>query len=37
MDMQYFSDKQPEYYNFDKKTKEMTEAEILAYFSSEVE
>ncbi len=37
MDMQYFSDKQPEYYNFDKKTKEMSEAEILAYFSSEVE
>jgi hypothetical protein len=33
MDMQYFSDQRPGYYCFSNKTKEMTKAEIMAYFS----
>jgi hypothetical protein len=33
MDMQYFSDSRPEYYCFSNKTKEMTKAEIIAYFA----
>ena len=37
MDMQYFSDQKPDYYGFTNKTKEMTEAEIQAYFSSQLE
>lgn len=36
MDMQYFSDKRPSYYCFSNKTKEMTTAEIMAYFATEV-
>ena len=36
MTMQYFSDQRPDYYCFSNQTKEMTEAEIKAYFSSEV-
>jgi hypothetical protein len=36
MDMQYFSDKRPDYYQFTNTSKEMTEAEILAYFGEEV-
>jgi hypothetical protein len=36
MSMQYFSDLKPDYYCFSNKTREMTEAEILAYFASEV-
>lgn len=36
MDMQYFSDLKPDYYGFTNKTKEMTEAEIQAYFSSQL-
>ena len=34
MSMQYFSDKRPDYYCFSNETKEMTEAEIQAYFAS---
>ena len=34
MSMQYFSDKRPDYYCFSNQTKEMTAAEIAAYFSS---
>ncbi len=37
MDMQYFSDLRPDYYCFSNNTKEMTEAEIQAYFASELE
>ncbi|PVZ69674.1 GFA family protein [Pelagibaculum spongiae] len=36
MSMQYFSDQRPDYYCFSNKTKQMTTAEIMAYFSSEV-
>ncbi|ELR63097.1 hypothetical protein C942_04111 [Photobacterium marinum] len=36
MSMQYFSDLRPEYYCFSNNTPEMTEAEIQAYFASEV-
>lgn len=32
MDMQYFSDMRPGYYCFSNETKEMTTAEIMAYF-----
>ena len=35
MNMQYFSDKKPDYYCFSNKTKEMTEADIQAYFASQ--
>jgi hypothetical protein len=34
MDMQYFSDQRPDYYCFSNKTKEMTKAEIMAYFAN---
>ena len=34
MNMQYFSDKRPDYYCFSNETKEMTEADIQAYFAS---
>ncbi|OUR63083.1 aldehyde-activating protein [Colwellia sp. 39_35_sub15_T18] len=34
MDMQYFSDQRPDYYCFSNQTKEMTAAEIQAYFST---
>lgn len=36
MTMQYFSDQRPDYYCFSNKTQEMTEAEIKAYFASQV-
>lgn len=36
MDMQYFSDRRPDYYCFSNETKEMTEAEIMAYFSKNI-
>ena len=36
MTMQYFSDQRPDYYCFSNQTEEMTEAEIKAYFGSEV-
>jgi hypothetical protein len=36
MDMQYFSDLRPSYYCFSNATKEMTTAEIMAYFTSEI-
>ncbi len=36
MNMQYFSDQRPEYYCFSNQTAEMTEAEIKAYFASQV-
>ena len=36
MNMQYFSDKRPDYYCFSNTTKEMTEADIQAYFASQV-
>jgi hypothetical protein len=36
MTMQYFSDQRPGYYCFSNQTQEMTEAEIKAYFASEV-
>ena len=36
MTMQYFSDQRPDYYCFSNQTQEMTEAEIKAYFASEV-
>ncbi|MFT5707513.1 MAG: hypothetical protein ACI9ES_001808 [Oceanospirillaceae bacterium] len=36
MNMQYFSDKKPDYYCFSNDTKEMTEAEIMAYFADQV-
>ena len=36
MDMQYFSDQRPGYYCFSNTTKEMTRAEIMAYFASEI-
>ncbi|MBV1908317.1 MAG: GFA family protein [Kangiellaceae bacterium] len=35
MSMQYFSDKRPDYYCFSNETKQMTEAEIFAYFASQ--
>jgi hypothetical protein len=34
MDMQFFSDRRPDYYCFSNETKEMTEAEIMAQFAS---
>ena len=33
MDMQYFSDQRPNYYCFSNQTKELTKAEIIAYFA----
>ncbi len=36
MNIQYFSDKRPGYYCFSNTTKEMTEADIQAYFASQV-
>lgn len=36
MDIQYFSDKRPECYNFTNETKEMTEEEIMKYFASSI-
>ncbi|ANG65379.1 aldehyde-activating protein [Marinobacterium aestuarii] len=36
MDMQYFSDMRPGYYCFSNKTKEMTTAEIMAYFADKM-
>lgn len=33
MDMQYFSDMRPSYYCFANDTKEMTTAEVMAYFT----
>jgi hypothetical protein len=35
MDMQYFSDKRPQHYCFSNETNEMTESEIMTYFSSQ--
>jgi len=36
MDMQYFSDQRPNYYCLANKTKEMTRAEIMEFFSPQV-
>lgn len=36
MDMQYFTDKKPEYYCFANQTKELTEAQIMAYIADQV-
>ena len=36
MDMQYFSDQRPGYYCFSNNTKEMTRAEIMAFFASKM-
>jgi hypothetical protein len=36
MSMQYFSDQRPSYYCFSNETKEMTKAEIMSYFASEI-
>jgi len=36
MDMQYFSDKRPDYYCFSNKSKEMTSEQIYAYFADQV-
>ena len=36
MNMQYFSDRKPDYYCFSNETKAMTKAEIMAYFASDV-
>lgn len=36
MSMQYFSDQRPSYYCFTKQTKEMTRAEIMAYFADKM-
>ncbi|WED27288.1 GFA family protein [Vibrio sp. DW001] len=36
MSMQYFSDQRPDYYCFSNETKELTKAEIEAYFASSV-
>lgn len=36
MSMQYFSDKRPASYCFSNETAEMTEAEVMAYFSAQV-
>lgn len=36
MDLQYFSDARPSYYCFSNETKEMTKAEIMAYFASKM-
>ncbi|MGC3833187.1 GFA family protein [Moritella viscosa] len=36
MDMQYFSDQRPDYYCFSNETKEMTKAEIMAYFAKKL-
>lgn len=35
MSMQYFSDQRPDYYCFSNETKELTSAEIRAYFASQ--
>ena len=37
MDMQYFSDQRPDYYQFSNNTKEMTSEEIQAYFAAQLE
>ena len=37
MDMQYFSDQKPDHYCFSNQTKEMTKAEIMAYFAKSTE
>lgn len=37
MEIQYFKDKRPDYYCFSNETKELTAAEVLAYFSSQTE
>ena len=36
MTMQYFSDQRPDYYCFSNETQEMTDAEIQAYFASQM-
>ena len=36
MNMQYFSDARPSYYCFTNQTKEMTTAEIMAYFADKM-
>ena len=36
MELQYFSDSRPDYYCFSNETKEMTKAEIMAYFADSV-
>lgn len=36
MNMQYFSDRRPNYYCFSNETQEMSSAEIEAYFASEL-
>ncbi|EPJ43270.1 MAG: hypothetical protein OFPII_42690 [Osedax symbiont Rs1] len=36
MDMQYFIDKRPDYYCLANQTKEMTEAEIISYFATQM-
>ena len=36
MEMRYFSDLRPDYYCFSNETKEMTEAEIMAQFASQI-
>jgi hypothetical protein len=36
MDMQYFSDKRPDYYCFSNNSKEMTSEQIYAYFADQV-
>ena len=36
MTMQYYSDQRPDYYCFSNETREMTKAEIEAYFASQV-
>lgn len=36
MNMQYFSDMRPSYYCFSNETKEMTTAEIMAFFADKV-
>lgn len=36
MSMQYFSDQRPSYYCFTNQTKEMTRAEIMAYFADKM-
>ena len=36
MNIYYFSDQHPDYYCFSNKTKEMTKAEIMAYFAKDI-
>ena len=36
MTMQYFSDQRPDYYCFSNETKELTKAEIMAYFADKI-